>query len=231
MAELHQPASAAPVEPTLFSSFGEELTNAITHGLGALLSIAALATLVAAATANDDAWTMTSAIVFGTALVLMYTVSTLFHSMPVLTARRALRVADHSLIFVLIAGTYTPLALVTLHGPWGWSLFGFVWGLTALGIVFKLFYTGRFTKLSVFVYLFMGWSGIVVIVPLAQSLPTAGLIWLLAGGLCYCVGVVFYAFGNLRYYHAIWHLFVMAGSACHYICVLRYVLPSPLNAG
>lgn len=231
MAESHAQAGSAPLESALFSSFGEELTNALTHGFGVVLSVAALATLVAAATAHGSAWTMASAVVFGSALVLMYTASTLFHSMPVLKARRALRVVDHCLIYVLIAGTYTPLALVTLHGAWGWTLFGLAWGMTALGVGFKLMYTGRFARLSVWLYLLMGWSGVVVIVPLAHNLPTAGFWWLLAGGLCYSVGVVFFALGQIRYYHAIWHLFVLAGSACHYILVLRYVIPSPLSVG
>lgn len=196
-----------------------------------MLSIAGLTILVARSALYGNVWQVASAAVFGASLVCLYTASTLFHSIPMPGPKRVLRVVDHCCIYVLIAGTYTPFTLVTLHGPWGWSLFGFTWGLTALGIGFKLFFTGRFEALSVGIYLLMGWCCVAAIVPLLHNLPTAGLWWLLAGGLCYTVGVAFYALERLRYHHAIWHLFVLAGSTCHFFCVLLYVLPGPQSAG
>lgn len=202
---------------------GEELSHALTHGLGALLAAAGLVLLLARA-ARGGAWQLGSAAVFGASLVAMYTVSTLFHSVPASRPKRALRIADHCLIYVLIAGTYTPFALVTLHGSWGWSLFAFTWGVALAGVVFKVFFTGRFELLSVLVYLTLGWCGLAAAAPILQRMPAEGIAWLLAGGLCYTVGVAFYALGRMPYHHAVWHLFVLAGSACHYYCVLRYVI-------
>lgn len=226
-AAINDPSAVrARAEQALYT-FGEELTHALTHGLGALLSIAGLTVLVAKAAVYGDAWHIVSAAIFGAALVGMYTASTLFHSIPLAGPKRVLRVVDHCLIYVLIAGTYTPFALVTLHGPWGWSLFGFTWGLTVAGITFKIFFTGRFERLSLLVYLLMGWCGMAAVVPLLHHLSVAGLWWLLAGGLCYSVGAIFFALERMRYNHAIWHLFVLAGSTCHYFCVLLYVIPGP----
>lgn len=170
---------------------------------------------------------ITAAAIFGSALVLMYTASTLFHSIPLPATKRVLRVIDHSLIYVLIAGTYTPFTLLALNGWLGWSLFGFTWGLALIGIVFKIFTTGRFVALSLVIYLLMGWCGVVAAKPLIHSMETNGLWWLLAGGLSYSFGVIFYAWEQLRYHHAIWHAFVLAGSVCHYFSVLFYVLPGP----
>lgn len=206
-------------------TFGEELANALTHGLGAVLSIAGLTVLVARAALYGDVWHVVSAAIFGASLVTLYTASALFHSIPLARPKYVLRIVDHSLIYVLIAGTYTPFTLVTLHGTWGWSLFGFTWGLAAIGIVFKVFFTGRFEALSLGVYLLMGWCGVVAFEPLWHTLPSAGLAWLVAGGVCYTAGVAFYTLERLRYHHAIWHLFVLAGSACHYFCILFYVIP------
>lgn len=210
-------------------SFGEELTHALTHGLGTLLAIAALTLMVAESAQYGSAWHIVASSVFGVSLVLMYTASTLFHSIQTAGPKHVLRVIDHCAIYILIAGTYTPFTLVTLQGPrygdWGWSLFGFTWGLAALGITFKIFFTGRFEFLSTLVYLLMGWCGIAAIEPLLHALPAGGLWWLLAGGLCYSVGVIFYAWERLRYHHAIWHLFVLAGSTCHFFAVLLYVIP------
>lgn len=174
-----------------------------------------------------NAWHIVSSAIFGASLVLLYTASTLFHSIPMVGPKRVLRVVDHCAIYVLIAGTYTPFTLVTLHGPWGWSLFGFTWGLAILGIGFKIFFTGRYEFLSVLVYLLMGWCGIAAIEPMLHALATGGLWWLLAGGLCYSFGVIFYAWDGLRFNHAIWHLFVLGGSVCHFFAVLLYVIPGP----
>ncbi|TAM12575.1 MAG: hemolysin III family protein [Nevskiaceae bacterium] len=218
------PVLAAEPENESYT-FGEELAHALTHGLGAVLSIAGLTVLVARAALYGDTWHVVSAAIFGASLVAMYTASALFHSIPLARPKHVLRIVDHCLIYVLIAGTYTPFTLVTLHGAWGWSLFGFTWGLAAVGAVFKIFFTGRFEALSLAVYLLMGWCCVVAIVPLWHALPAGGLAWLVAGGVCYTVGVAFYALGRLRYHHAIWHVFVLAGSICHYFGILLYVIP------
>lgn len=189
--------------------------------------MAGLAILVAKAAVWGQARAVVAAAVFGAALVLMYTASTLFHSIPLPATKRVLRVVDHCLVFVLIAGTYTPLTLLALHGAWGWGLFGFTWGLAAVGIVFKIFTTGRFESASLVIYLLMGWCGLAAAGPLARAVHGAGLWLLLAGGLCYSAGVAFYCWQRLRYHHAIWHGFVLAGSLCHFFSVLYYVIPGP----
>jgi hemolysin III len=207
---------------------GEEIAHALTHGLGIVLAIAGLTVMVARATLYGDAWHIVGAAIFGTTLVLMYTASTLYHSIPaeqLPNTKRVLRIIDHSSIYLLIAGTYTPFTLVTLNGPWGWSLFGIVWGLALVGVVFKLFATGRFERLSLAIYLGMGWCVIIAIKPLVRELPTGGLVLLIAGGLAYTGGVAFYALDSRRYFHAIWHAFVLAGSVLQYFAVLLYVIP------
>jgi hemolysin III len=209
---------------TLYS-IGEEIAHAITHGLGAVLSIAGLCVLVARAAMYGDVWHIVSCAVFGATLVMMYTASTLYHAIPMPRVKHVLRIVDHSMIYLLIAGTYTPFTLVTLHGVWGWSLFGFTWGLALIGVLFKLVATGRFEKVSLAVYLLMGWCVIIAIKPLASALPMGGLILLAAGGLSYSGGVAFYSWQSLRYHHAIWHVFVLAGSVLHFFCVLFYVVP------
>jgi hemolysin III len=192
-----------------------------------VLAIIGLVVLVARATLYGDIWHIVAVSVFGTTMVLMYTASTLYHSIPLPRAKRVLRIVDHSLIYFLIAGTYTPFTLVTLHGPWGWSLFGVTWGLALFGVVFKIFATGRFEKLSLAIYLGMGWCAIAAIKPILNTLPFPGLMLVLAGGLAYSGGVVFYVWERLRYHHAIWHLFVLAGSVLHFFAILLYVVPGP----
>ncbi|MGH8443323.1 MAG: PAQR family membrane homeostasis protein TrhA [Nevskiaceae bacterium] len=209
---------------------GEEIAHALTHGLGVVLAIAGLTVMVARATLYGNAWHIVGAAIFGTTLVLMYTASTLYHSIPaehLPNTKRILRIVDHSSIYLLIAGSYTPFTLVTLNGPWGWGLFGAVWGLALVGVVFKIFATGRFEKLSLAIYLGMGWCVIVAIKPLMRSLETGGLVLMMAGGLAYTGGVVFYVWEKLRYHHAIWHAFVLAGSVLQYFAVLFYVIPGP----
>ncbi len=208
-------------------SLGEEVAHAITHGVGVLMAIAGLTVLVARAAVYGDFWHVLSAAIFGSTLVLMYSASTLYHSIPLPRAKKVLRVIDHSSIYLLIAGTYTPFTLVTLHGTWGWSVFAAVWGLALMGVVFKLFATGRFERLSLAIYLAMGWCVVVAIKPLLGKLETAGLLLMLAGGLSYTGGVVFYVWERLRYHHAIWHCFVLAGSILHYIAILLFVIPGP----
>ncbi|WP_248679772.1 PAQR family membrane homeostasis protein TrhA [Sinimarinibacterium sp. CAU 1509] len=208
-------------------SFGEELAHAITHGLGVVLSVIGLTVLVARASVYGDIWQVTAVSIFGTTLVLMYTASTLYHSIPLPRAKHILRVLDHSLIYFLIAGTYTPFTLVTLKGAWGWSLFAFTWGLAIIGVVFKIFATGKFEKLSLAIYLGMGWCAIAAIKPLLQNLEPGGLALMVAGGITYSGGVAFYVWERLRYHHAIWHLFVLGGSVLHFFAILFYVVSGP----
>lgn len=211
---------------TLYT-LGEEIAHSVTHGVGAILSIAGLIVLVALAALRGNAWHVTSCAVFGSALVLLYTISTLYHSVTHPRAKRILRVLDHSAIFLLIAGTYTPFTLVNMRGGWGWSLFVVVWGLALLGIVFKVTASNRFRLLSVLLYLLMGWLVLVALKPLVASVDPPGLVLLVAGGLTYTVGIGFYAWKGLPYSHAVWHLFVLAGSLLHYFAVLLYVIPRP----
>lgn len=230
---LHQPLPRVPVPQTLaiardnLYSFGEELAHAITHGLGAALAIAGLVVLVVRAALYGNTWHVVACSIFGTTLVMMYVASTLYHSIPLPKAKHILRVIDHSLIFFLIAGTYTPFTLVTLHGPWGWSLFGFTWALAVIGVSLKIFTTGRYERISLSIYLMMGWCAIVAIKPLLDNLEPGGLALLAAGGITYSGGVAFYTWERLRYHHAIWHLFVLGGSVLHWCTVYFYVVPGP----
>lgn len=205
------------------AGFREELANALTHGLGTVAAAAGGAVLIVFAALRGDSWQLGGAIVFGASLLLMYLASTLYHAVPHPAAKRRLKVLDHCAIFLLIAGTYTPFTLVGLRGVWGWSLFGSVWALAAAGIVFKLFFTGRFRALSTAIYVAMGWIALVAIGPMLQRLPGGTLGWLLAGGLAYTAGTAFYHARRLPYAHAIWHLFVLAGSACHFAAVFGQV--------
>lgn len=209
---------------TLYS-IGEEIAHSATHGVGIVLAIVGLCVLVVQAALYGTSLHVTAVAIFGGTLILLYTASTLYHSIPLPRTKRILRVIDHVSIYLLIAGTYTPFTLITLQGTWGWSLFGVVWGLALIGIVFKLFFTGRFEALSLVIYVAMGWCGAVAIKPMMAAMEPAGLWWLLAGGLFYTGGVAFYVFERLPYHHAIWHLFVLAGSVSHYFAVLFYVLP------
>jgi hemolysin III len=204
----------------------EEIANAVTHGVGALASAAAGAVLVTLASMNGTRLQMISAIVFGASLVMLYTASTLYHAIPSANVKRRLKVFDHCAIYMLIAGTYTPFALIGLRGLVGWWLFGLAWGLAIVGIVFKLFFTGRFKLFSTLVYIGMGWMSIFAIRPMIVKIPIAALIWLLAGGIAYTAGTLFYHNERLRYSHAVWHLFVLAGSACHFVAVMSQVLPA-----
>jgi hemolysin III len=207
------------------STYGEELANSITHGIGVLLSVAALVLLVMAGALHGDAWGVTSGAIFGTTLILAYSASTVYHCLRSERAKKMGRKLDHASIFLLIAGTYTPFLLVSLRGPWGWSLFGVVWGLCLAGIVLKFFLAGRFRVLSTMIYILTGWLIVIAFKPLLAALPAGGIWLLAAGGLCYTGGTVFYLWKSLKYHHAIWHLFVLAGSICHFFSVLKYVLP------
>jgi hemolysin III len=203
----------------------EELANRLTHGLGAALSVAGLVLLVVSAALHGTAWHVVSAAIFGATLVLLYSSSTLYHSFRGERLKVLLQKFDHAAIFLLIAGTYTPFMLVTLRGPWGWSLFGVIWGLAIVGVVLKFWHAGRFNFVSTLIYIGMGWLVMVAIRPLMAALPAGGLRLLVAGGLCYTGGAVFYLWRRLPYHHAIWHLFVLGGSACHWAAVFFFVVP------
>ncbi len=212
-------------DPTPGHSLREELANALTHGLGATAALAGGAVLITLAALYGDRWQLIGAIVFGICLLLLYIASTLYHAIQHPVAKARLKVFDHCAIYLLIAGTYTPFTLIGLRGPWGWGLFAAIWLLALSGVVFKLFYTGRFRLLSTLIYLAMGWLVLVAIKPLLGALDGWTLGWLLAGGVCYTLGTVFYHRPALPYAHAIWHMFVIAGSVCHYVAVMAQVLP------
>ena len=203
-------------------SLGEEIANSVTHGVAALASVAALPILLVVAISRRDPWQVVGGAIFGATLVMLYLASTLYHALPHPRAKRVFRVLDHSAIYLLIAGTYTPFALGALRGPWGWALLGAVWTLAALGITAKATLGFRFPRLSTAVYVAMGWLALIAVQPLLAHVGVAGLMWLLAGGLCYTAGVVFFAWERLRYGHMVWHLFVAAGSVCHFFAVLWY---------
>ncbi|MBW2494370.1 MAG: hemolysin III family protein [Deltaproteobacteria bacterium] len=204
-------------------SLSEEAVHALTHGLGLVASVGGMVVLVAAACLRGDVWHVVGGSVFGATLVLLYATSTLYHGLRSPRAKRIFQRLDHTAIFLLIAGTYTPFTLVSLRGSWGWTLLAIVWGLAALGIILEI--AARTRRASVALHLAMGWLIVIVAEPLARSLHPDGLLLLALGGMAYTLGVVFYAWRRLPYNHAIWHLFVMTGSACHFACVLGYVIP------
>ena len=207
----------------------EEIASSITHGIGIVLAIAGLAVLVAFAARHGDAWHVVSCSIFGAALILCFTTSTLYHSVQAERIKQTLRALDHSAIFLLIAGTYTPFMLVNLRGPWGWSLFAVIWTLTFAGIALRLLLKGRLHGLIVSIYIAMGWVVVVAFEPMLERVGTGGLALLAAGGLVYTAGVIFYKWRRLPYNHAIWHGFVLAGAALHFFAVLFYVIPWPVT--
>jgi hemolysin III len=204
---------------------GEEIANWATHGLGLAASIAGLTLLIVYASLRGTAWHVVSFTVFGLTLLILYTASTLYHARRDERAKARWQRLDHAAIFLLIAGTYTPFLLTHLRGPLGWTLFGVVWGICGAGAVFQLFFGERYRLTTTLAYLFVGWLIVVAAQPLIASVPHGGLWLLLAGGLCYTVGVVFYRWHRLRYHHAVWHGFVLGGSTCHYLAVLLFLLP------
>jgi len=203
-------------------SLGEEVANSVSHGIGLLAALAAFPVLVMAAHQRGDAAGIVGASVFATAAVLLYLTSTLFHAFPQSRAKRVFQILDHSAIFLLIAGTYTPFTLGVLRGDWGWTLFGLVWGLAFVGTLLKAVGGVRYTTISTWVYLAMGWSILIAAKTVWTLLPNWGLFWLLAGGIAYTAGAVFFMAERIRYFHFVWHLFVIAGTACHFVAVLRY---------
>ncbi len=203
---------------------GEEIINAILHGVGLGLAIAALVVLIVLGNVYGDVWHVTGFTIYGSTLVILYLSSTLYHAVPKGKAKDIFRILDHSAVFLLIAGTYTPLALIALRGPLGWTIFGIVWGITVLGIVFKVLFVKRFVIFSTLLYVLMGWLVVFFMQPLVEAISTTSLVFLVVGGGLYTVGTIFYAMHKMKYNHAIWHLFVLAGSICHFFTVL-YLLP------
>lgn len=205
----------------------QEVANSLLHGAGLLLAALGLVVLVVLAARTGDAFKVVSMSVYGVTLVLMYASSTLYHSFRPGRARRVFRLLDHSCIYLLIAGTYTPFALVTLRGPWGWSLLGVIWALAALGIVYSALYIGRHPIRATLIYIAMGWLCMIALPVLLSRLPMPGFLWLLGGGVAYTLGTVFYGLDErVPFAHAVWHVFVLAGSAAHFVCIMFYVIPA-----
>jgi hemolysin III len=204
---------------------GEEIANSITHGVGTLLSVAGLALMLVLAASENDAMRIASSIIYGSTLILLFLLSTLYHSFKQHSVKEVLQTLDHCAIYLLIAGTYTPFLLVSLKGAWGYSLMAIIWGLAIFGIVFKIFFRKRFPKISLFTYLAMGWLIVVAATEMITSVPSGGLMLLALGGLVYTVGVIFYVWDRMPYNHAVWHLFVLGGSICHFFAIYGYVIP------
>ncbi|MCF6180026.1 MAG: hemolysin III family protein [Geopsychrobacter sp.] len=207
--------------------FGEEVANSITHGIGILLAITGLVVMIYFAALYGTRWHIVSCSIFGVTMIFAYTTSTLYHSIPLRGPKKILRIFDHAAIFLLIAGTYTPFALISLRGPWGWSLFGVTWGLAIIGVLGKIFMAKKLAGFSTLLYIAMGWVVIIAARPMLANVETGGLLLLLAGGLAYTGGVIFYALDLMPYNHMVWHLFVMAGSTLHFFAILLYVIPGP----
>jgi hemolysin III len=203
-------------------SLGEEIANSVSHGLGAVAALAGAPVLIATAAHHGDKGNVVAASVFAATMVLLYLSSTLYHALPRNKAKRVFRLFDHGAIFLLIAGTYTPFTLGVLRGAWGWMLFGLVWSLALFGVILKTVRGFRHPRLSMVLYIGMGWLAIIAVRPLLLHVPPAGLLWLVGGGIAYTAGVAFYAAERVRYAHFVWHLFVLAGTGCHFFAVLWY---------
>lgn len=204
-------------------SLKEEIANSITHGIGFLLSIPALVMLIIFAVETENPWRIVSFTIFGSTMIILFLCSTLLHSIPYKKLKDLFEILDHSAIYLLIAGTYTPFLLVAVRGALGWTLFGIVWGLAIAGIIFKCYYVKKYIITSTILYVVMGWLIVAAIVPLYHAIGTTGFIFLISGGILYTLGSIFYIFYKVPYFHAIWHIFVLAGSTFMYFCVLYYV--------
>jgi hemolysin III len=203
---------------------GEEFAHSLTHGVGLLLGITALVLMVVFAAQRGSALRVVSCAVYGATLVVLYASSTFYHALPSGRGKRVFGILDHAAIYLLIAGTYTPFALVTIKGSWGWSLFAVIWGLAIGGVVLEAISRGRLRRIQLLLYLVMGWGIVAAARPLASELATAGLVLLIAGGLAYTLGVIFFVWKR-PFHHAVWHVFVLGGSVCHFFAVLLYVIP------
>lgn len=206
-------------------TLSEEIANSLIHGVGTALSVAGLVVLVVLAALHGDAWRVVSFSIYGSTLIILYLASTLYHGIQHSRVKGVLRIIDHTAIYLLIAGTYTPFLLVSLRGAWGWSLLGVIWGLALLGVGIQSVFVRRQGKLTVMTYILMGWLCVIALREMLVNIPPGGLIWLAVGGVLYTTGVLFYVWHKLPYNHAIWHLFVLAGSTAHFLAILLYVLP------
>jgi hemolysin III len=219
---MSEPLAEVPGKHRRAQSLGEEIANAVSHGVGLLATVIASPFLLIAVARRGGPAVVVGASVFAMAAMLLYVTSTLYHALPASRAKRMFRVIDHGAIFLLIAGTYTPFTLGVLRGGWGWTILGLVWGLAILGICVKAIAGIRFPVLSTCLYIGMGWLALIAIRPIWLHMPMPGVLWLVAGGAAYTAGVAFYAFDRVRYLHFVWHLFVMAGTVCHFVAVLYY---------
>ncbi len=223
---MHVKSASEPVMTVKHYSPLEEKTNIISHAIGLAFSVMALVLMLVRASSFGNAWHIVSVAIFGASLICLYAASTIYHSTTDNRRRSRMRVFDHASIYVLIAGTYTPFTLVTLNGWVGWVILTVSWLMAFTGITLKLFFTGRYHLLSTLMYVFMGWIIIFAIKPLMNNLPAEGLWWLFAGGIAYTVGAVIYSIKHIKFNHAIFHMFVLLGSFCHFIAVYSYVLPT-----
>ena len=203
-------------------SVGEEIANTVSHGIGLALAIIATPILIIAASRSGTAWNIVGVAVFAASMITLYFASTLYHALRHERAKRFFRMLDHGAIFLLIAGTYTPFTLGILRGPWGWTLFGLIWGLAIVGLTMKAVFGARYSWLSVVLYLTMGWLVVIAAPEVLHRVPLSGLAWIIAGGIAYTGGIGFYAAHRVRYAHFAWHLFVIAGTVCHFFAVLWY---------
>ena len=204
-------------------SLGEEIANSITHGIGAVLSIAALVLLVVFASKYGDPWRIVSFSIYGSTLIILYLSSTLYHSFTNVRVKRFFKILDHSSIYLLIAGSYTPITLVSMRGPWGWTIFGLIWAMAIGGIIAKIFLIEKFKIISVLLYVAMGWLIFIAYKPMLQMVPQGLVIWLIIGGVSYTFGLIFYAVKKVPYFHFIWHLFVLGGSIAHFFGMLLHL--------
>lgn len=222
--QMEQALPAGELYPVSGRDRLEEVINSALHGVGLAACVGGTAVLVTLASLWGSAWHIVSFSIYGASLIVLYATSTVYHGMRHPGRKRVLRVMDHASVFLLIAGTYTPFTLVPLNGGWGWSIFGVVWGFSLLGIAFKLFFTGRFDRISTLLYVLLGWVMLIAVVPLVRTVPVGGLVLLLLGGISYTVGAGLYLLKRIPFNHALWHVFVLAGSALHFFSILFYVL-------
>ncbi len=222
--QMEQALPAGELYPVSGRDRLEEVINSALHGVGLAACVGGTAVLVTLASLWGNAWHIVSFSIYGASLIVLYATSTVYHGMRHPGRKRVLRVMDHASVFLLIAGTYTPFTLVPLNGGWGWSIFGVVWGFSLLGIAFKLFFTGRFDRISTLLYVLLGWVMLIAVVPLVRTVPVGGLVLLLLGGISYTVGAGLYLLKRIPFNHALWHVFVLAGSALHFFSILFYVL-------